>query len=78
MQADDSYHPSADALGSIILDLPFKIVNVTCMNLILYFITNLRREPGPFFFFLFVSFLIFQTMSFLYVRVMTRLKPASA
>lgn len=60
-----SYHPSADALACILHDLPWKIASVLAMNLIIYFMTNLRREAGHFFFFLFVVFLIFQTMSFL-------------
>lgn len=60
-----SYHPSTDALACILFDLPWKILSVIAMNLIIYFMSNLRRSPGHFFFFLFVQFLIFQTMSFL-------------
>jgi ABC-type multidrug transport system permease subunit len=40
----------------MIVDLPNKVLNAVAMNLILYFMANLRREPGPFFFFFLVSF----------------------
>ncbi|KAJ6440945.1 ABC transporter CDR4 [Purpureocillium lavendulum] len=57
------YHPSAEALASIIVDMPYKITNAIFMNTILYFMCNLRREPGPFFFFLLFSFTTTLTMS---------------
>ncbi|TXT15780.1 hypothetical protein VHUM_00283 [Vanrija humicola] len=60
------YHPSAEAYASMITDMPYKILNCICFNLILYFMTNLRREPGPFFYFLFVSFIMTLTMSMLF------------
>ena len=30
----------------MLTDLPYKVLNSICFNLILYFMTNLRREPG--------------------------------
>jgi ABC-type multidrug transport system permease subunit/energy-coupling factor transporter ATP-binding protein EcfA2 len=57
------YHPSAEAFSSIIMDLPYKILNVITSNLVLYFMTNLRREPGAFFFFIFTSFVLTLCMS---------------
>ncbi|PVI00139.1 hypothetical protein DM02DRAFT_709144 [Periconia macrospinosa] len=60
------YHPSAEALASIITDLPFKILNTIFVNLTLYFMTNLRREPGPFFFYLLISFTMLLSMSMLF------------
>jgi len=62
---DRSYHPSSDALATILWDLPFKAAQTISMNLTLYFMSNLRRTPGHFFFFLFDAFLIFMTMTFL-------------
>ncbi|KAF3168493.1 hypothetical protein TWF225_011796 [Orbilia oligospora] len=50
------YHPSAEALSSFIMDLPYKITNGLITNVILYFTTGLRRESGPFFFFFLISF----------------------
>ncbi|KAK7219456.1 hypothetical protein V2G26_007459 [Clonostachys chloroleuca] len=45
------YHPSAEVVASFICDLPSKIISSIALNLTLYFMTNLRREPGAFFFF---------------------------
>ena len=57
------YHPSAEAFASMLMDLPFKVLNAISFNLVLYFMTNLRREPGPFFFFVFTSFVLTLTIS---------------
>ncbi|KAI9152190.1 ABC multidrug transporter A-1 [Paramyrothecium foliicola] len=57
------YHPSADAIASIIMDMPYKMVNAILVNTTFYFMANLRREPGPFFFFLFNMFLLLLSMS---------------
>ncbi|EMG49139.1 Multidrug resistance protein CDR2, partial [Candida maltosa Xu316] len=45
------YQPSADALASIISELPIKLMMSLSFNLPLYFMTNLRRSPGRFFFY---------------------------
>jgi hypothetical protein len=57
------HHPSAEAFSSVLVDMPYKISNSILYNLILYFMTNLNREPGSFFFFLLVSFLMVMAMS---------------
>lgn len=57
------YHPSAEAYASVLVDLPYKVLNAIVFNLVFYFMTNLRREPGPFFFYLFMVFLIVMAMS---------------
>ncbi|KAH6876526.1 ABC transporter [Thelonectria olida] len=57
------HHPSAEAVSSSLVDMPYKIANSILYNLILYFMTNLRREPGNFFFFWFISFLMVLCMS---------------
>ncbi|KAF2866739.1 ABC multidrug transporter [Massariosphaeria phaeospora] len=57
------YHPSAEAVASMIMDLPYKITNSFVVNSILYFMANLRREPGPFFFFMLISFSMTLSMS---------------
>lgn len=49
------YHPSADALASIITELPSKILVALGFNLSFYFIVNFRRTPGHFFFYFLVS-----------------------
>lgn len=60
------YHPSAEAFASMLTDMPYKIMNAIIFNLTLYFMTNLRRTPGAFFFFLLVSFFLTLTMSMLF------------
>ncbi|KFG85368.1 ABC-transporter [Metarhizium anisopliae] len=57
------HHPSAEAFSSVIVDMPYKIMNSVFYNVILYFMTNLNRTPGAFFFFFFVSFLMVLAMS---------------
>jgi ATP-binding cassette subfamily G (WHITE) protein 2 (PDR) len=57
------YHPSAEALSSMIVDLPYKITNSLVVNTTLYFMANLRREPGPYFYFLIVGFTTGLSMS---------------
>ncbi|CAK9439082.1 uncharacterized protein LODBEIA_P33060 [Lodderomyces beijingensis] len=46
------YRPAADALASIITELPTKFLMSMVFNLAYYFMVNFRREPGRFFFFL--------------------------
>ncbi|KAL4885202.1 ABC-2 type transporter-domain-containing protein [Aspergillus karnatakaensis] len=57
------YHPSAEAISSMIVDLPAKVLTSIVFNLILYFMTNLRRTPGHFFIFYLFSFTTTLTMS---------------
>lgn len=47
----------------MLTDLPYKIMNAIVFNIIIYFMTNLRREPGAFFFFLLTSFVLTLAMS---------------
>lgn len=50
----------------MLCDLPYKVLNTITYNLTIYFMTNLRREPGPFFFFLLMSFLVTVCMSMIF------------
>jgi ABC-type multidrug transport system permease subunit len=47
----------------MLVDIPYKIGNAIAFNVVLYFLTNLRREPGAFFFFLLISFFTTLVMS---------------
>ncbi|PSK43144.1 Brefeldin A resistance protein [Elsinoe australis] len=60
------YHPAAEAFASMLTDMPYKILNAIIFNLTLYFMTNLRREPGAFFFFFLFSFILTLVMSMLF------------
>ncbi|KAL7928573.1 ABC-2 type transporter domain-containing protein [Trichoderma chlorosporum] len=55
--------PSAEAFSSVLCDMPYKISNAICYNLVLYFMANLHRTPGAFFYFLLVTFLMVLAMS---------------
>ncbi|XTI88346.1 ABC transporter-like protein [Cenococcum geophilum] len=66
------YHPFAEAIASMICDLPNKIGTAVGFNLSLYFMTNLRRTPGHFFVFLLFSFACTLTMS-MYFRCIAAL-----
>jgi ATP-binding cassette subfamily G (WHITE) protein 2 (PDR) len=50
----------------MITDLPYKIMNAFTFNLTLYFMVNLNRHPGNFFFFVLISFVLTLVMSMLF------------
>ncbi|KIY64375.1 AtrD, ABC-transporter [Cylindrobasidium torrendii FP15055 ss-10] len=60
------YHPFAEAIASMICDLPSKIFIAITFNLTLYFLTNLRREVDAFFIFLLFSFMCTLSMSMIF------------
>ncbi|TLD33327.1 hypothetical protein PspLS_00132 [Pyricularia sp. CBS 133598] len=60
------YHPSAEAVASMLCDMPYKVCNAIVFNLVLYFMANLRREPGAFFFYLLISFATVLAMSMMF------------
>lgn len=57
------YHPSTEAIASMIMDMPYKLTNCICTVVLYYFMVNLRQEPGRFFFFLLNSFFVALSMS---------------
>ncbi|KAJ5540354.1 hypothetical protein N7513_008686 [Penicillium frequentans] len=59
-------HPFTEALASIVIDLPIKILRLTVFSIILYFMANLRREPGNFFIFYLFLLVAVLTMSGLF------------
>lgn len=60
------YRPSADALAAIITDLPVKLFMSMSFNFPIYFMVNLRRNPGRFFYYWLMSSLCMLVMSHLY------------
>ncbi|KAJ5404505.1 ABC multidrug transporter A-2 [Penicillium cosmopolitanum] len=50
------YHPSAEAIGSYIVELPSKVMIAIAFNIIIYFVPHLRRTAGHFFIFFLFSF----------------------
>ncbi|EHL02570.1 putative ABC transporter CDR4 [Glarea lozoyensis 74030] len=59
-------HPFTEAAASAIVDLPFKVANSISFNIVLYFMTNLRRTSGAFFTFLLFSFCITLSLSMVF------------
>ncbi|KAG7195694.1 Multidrug resistance protein [Scheffersomyces spartinae] len=60
------YRPSADALASIITELPVKLVQSAAFNIIFYFMVNFRRTAGAFFFYWLICFTCTLVMSHLF------------
>lgn len=50
----------------MLCDMPYKVGNAIVFNLTLYFMTNLRRDAGAFFFFMLFSFFTVLTMSMIF------------
>ena len=57
------YHPFAEAMASMLCELPNKIGTTILFDLTLYFMTNLRRTPSHFFVFFLFTFMCTLTMS---------------
>ncbi|KAJ6631165.1 ABC transporter CDR4 [Mycena sp. CBHHK59/15] len=60
------YHPFAEAVSSMLCDLPAKMLTATIVNVTIYFMTNLRREPGAFFIFYLFSITCTLVMSMIF------------
>ncbi|KAJ5178709.1 hypothetical protein N7492_001919 [Penicillium capsulatum] len=54
-------HPFTEAIASLVVDLPIKLLRISIFSVVLYFMSNLRREPGPFF--IFYLFLVFAVLT---------------
>ncbi|KAI9644635.1 Multidrug resistance protein [Ciborinia camelliae] len=60
------YHPAAEAIASMICDLPNKILLTISFNVPFYFLANLRRTPAAFFTFFVFAFCSLLTGSMLF------------
>lgn len=60
------YHPSANALASVVSQIPFKLLTSLFFNLIYYFMVHFRRDPGRFFFYLLINITATFAMSHLF------------
>ncbi|CAK7237902.1 hypothetical protein SEUCBS140593_010191 [Sporothrix eucalyptigena] len=56
-------HPYTEALASVLIDIPIKWFRCSIFSIVLYFMANLRREPGPFFIFYLFLLTAIMTMS---------------
>jgi hypothetical protein len=57
------YHPATEAIAGVVSDIPIKFAITVVFNLILYFMTNLRREASNFFLLFLIMFVIMFVMS---------------
>jgi ABC-type multidrug transport system ATPase subunit/ABC-type multidrug transport system permease subunit len=57
------YHPFVDSLSSLTADWPIKFINILVFDLVLYFIVGLKKDAGPFFIFVLVTYLTALVMS---------------
>ncbi|KAH8684346.1 putative ABC multidrug transporter [Tricladium varicosporioides] len=51
------YHPGIDAISSMVSLWPMKMITVMLFDLVLYFMANLKREPGAFFIFVLITYI---------------------
>jgi ABC-type multidrug transport system ATPase subunit/ABC-type multidrug transport system permease subunit len=57
------YHPFTDAVASMVAQYPYKLLTVSIFDLVIYFMANLKREPGAFFIFWLTTYLAALAMS---------------
>lgn len=64
------YHPATEAIAGVVADIPVKFVQAVAFNIILYFMSGLRREPAQFFLYFLITYIstfvmsaIFRTMA---------------
>jgi ABC-type multidrug transport system permease subunit len=50
------YHGGIDAIASLISIFPVKLLGVSLFSLVIYFLSNLKREAGAFFTFLLFTY----------------------
>ncbi|KAL5337371.1 ABC-2 type transporter-domain-containing protein [Aspergillus crustosus] len=60
------YHPFAEAIASMLTDMPYKMLNSFTFNLPLYFLSHLKRDPGVFFTYWIFSVVTTLTMSMVF------------
>ncbi len=57
------YHPGIESLATMTAEYPIKFLNLVVLNVIIYFLTSLKREPAAFFIFFLFTFAAFIVMS---------------
>ena len=57
------YHPATEAAAGVVSDIPIKFITAVVFNIILYFLSGLRRDPGPFFLYFLITFMMTFVMS---------------
>ena len=57
------YHPFTEAMAGIVSDIPVKFVQAVMFNIILYFMSGLRREAAQFFLYFLITYISTFVMS---------------
>lgn len=60
------YHPSAELISKELVQFPVRLFAIIIFTIIMYFLSNMKREPGPFFQFLLMTNLVVQAVSGLF------------
>ena len=63
------YHPSAELIAKQLVQIPVRLFAIILFTLIMYFLSNMKREPGPFFQFLLMINLVVQAVSGLFTLI---------
>ncbi|KAM3414607.1 Multidrug resistance protein CDR1 [Cercospora zeina] len=51
------YHPATEAIAGVVIDIIPKFLLATAFNLIIYFLSGLRAEPGNFFLYFLITYI---------------------
>ncbi|OJJ74654.1 hypothetical protein ASPBRDRAFT_119373 [Aspergillus brasiliensis CBS 101740] len=57
------YHPMAESLALLLSDIPINFLLVLVNTIVIYFMSNLRREPSQFFICLLINFVLIHVTS---------------
>lgn len=71
------YHPATEAIAGVVSDIPVKFTLAVAFNIILYFLSGLRREPSQFFIYFLITFIIMFVMSAVF-RTMAAITKSAA
>ncbi|KAL4976417.1 ABC-2 type transporter-domain-containing protein [Aspergillus desertorum] len=71
------YHPATEAIAGVVSDVPVKFLLAVAFNIVMYFLSNLRREPAQFFIYFLISFTVMFVMSAVF-RTMAAITKSAA
>jgi ATP-binding cassette subfamily G (WHITE) protein 2 (SNQ2) len=60
------YHPSAELISKQLVQVPVRFVAITLFTIVMYFLSNMKREAGPFFQFLLITNMVVQAVAGLF------------
>ncbi|CAK1367877.1 ABC transporter CDR4 [Cercospora beticola] len=60
------YHPATEAIAGVVIDIIPKFLLGTAFNVVIYFLSGLRAEPGNFFLYFLITYIATFTMAALF------------